>query len=212
MSWLPIAGAAAGALLGGLGGSNEHTRTTTTDLPDWLKSYIRGNVDAATPLRDSLASRPNPLIGASEDELFRVLTGAYLTPDSNPFLNDYAGAVADRVGASIDSRFSAAGRYGSGAHQETLARGIGESILPLYSGAYDSERARMHSAAMGAPGVVQGSVQAQFQPFTSYADLLPKLSGGVSNEPFYTNKAGSMLSGALAGASLGRMFGTPAKA
>jgi hypothetical protein len=201
-----LIGGALGAASSLLGGSKQAgTTTTTQDIPAWLKPYVMGNLDMAGGFRDDLAGAGTPLLGASQDELLKILSGAYLTPESNPALKGYGDAVADTIGSRVDSRFSAAGRYGSGAHADTLAKSIGEAILPLYSGAYENERSRMYGGSVAAPGVVQGGVQAEFQPFTSYASLFPNVRS--TEEPYFRNKTGELLSGALAGAGLGRMYG-----
>ena len=201
-----LIGGALGAASGLLGGSKQAgTTTTTQDIPAWLKPYVMGNLDMAGGFRDDLAGAGTPLLGASQDELLKILSGASLTPESNPALKGYGDALAGQVGAAVDSRFSSAGRYGSGAHQGALATGIGNVLSGLYSGAYGDERGRMTTAAMGAPGVVQGGVQAEFQPFASYASLFPNVR--TTEEPYYENQLGNILSGALAGGGLGYMYG-----
>jgi hypothetical protein len=199
-------GAGIGALGGLFGGSKKAGDITTTqDIPAWLKPYVTSNLGMAQGVRDETAGQGGPLLDASQQELMKILSGAYLTPGSNPFLKQYGDQMADTIGSRVDSRFNLAGRTGSFAHADELTKSIGNAILPLYSGAYGDERGRQYGAAMGAPGVVGGGVQAEFQPFASFNSLIPGLR--TSSEPYFENKLGGILSGASAGAGLGRIFG-----
>jgi hypothetical protein len=203
--WEQIAGAAVGALLAGKGSKQAGSTTVTNDLPEWLKKYAVGNLDMAGPLRDRLAGSGTDLLDASSNELLKTISGGYLSPASNPFLADYGRILTENIGSAVDSRFSGAGRYGSGAHQGVLGKGIGDALTQLYGGAYGAERGRMYGGALAAPGFMQGGVQAQFQPFVSFASLFPNAS--TQTQPYFQNPGANMLSGALLGAGLGNIFG-----
>jgi hypothetical protein len=211
MSWAPMAiGAGLGAFSSMFGGSKKAGDITTTqDIPAWLKPYVTSNLNMAQGVRDETAGQGGPLLDASQNELMKILSGAYLTPGSNPYLKQYGDQIADTIGSRVDSRFNLAGRTGSFAHGDELSKSIGNAILPLYSGAYDAERGRQYGSAIGAPGVVGGGVQAEFQPFASFSSLIPGLR--TESQPYYENKLGGILSGASAGAGLGRMFGDSAR-
>jgi hypothetical protein len=201
-----LIGAGIGALGGLFGGSKKAGDITTTqDIPAWLKPYVTSNLGMAQGVRDETVGEGVPLLDASQNEMMKILSGSYLTPGSNPYLKQYGDQIADTIGSRVDSRFNLAGRTGSFAHADELTKSIGNAILPLYSGAYDQERGRMYGSAMGAPGVVQGGVQAEFQPFASFNSLIPGLR--TSSEPYFENKLGGILSGAATGAGIGRMFG-----
>lgn len=66
-------------------------------------------------------------------------SGQYLTPDTNPYL----GGLVHDVTNQVNQQFSGAGRYGSGAHTNSLARGVGHVLGDHYS----QERARQLNAA-----------------------------------------------------------------
>ena len=201
-----VIGAGLGAATSLLGGSKQAGVTRTVqDLPDWLKPRVTRNLDLAEGYRDRLAGTGTPLLDSSRDEMLRILGGAYLRPESNPALKQYGDAIADTIGSRVDSRFALANRTGSFAHADALSRSIGESILPLYSGAYENERGRMYGSSVAAPGVVGEGVRAEFQPFVSYSSLFPNLT--VTEQPFYRNRLGEAASGALTGAGIARMFG-----
>lgn len=83
---LPLAGAA----LGGLSGASQAgTTTTVQDLPDWLKPYVTGNLDAA---KAYMAANPqdNSLLDPARAELNKTIAGDYL--NSNPANAFYSGA------------------------------------------------------------------------------------------------------------------------
>ena len=110
-------GAIIGALLGGsnAGGRPAGTTTTTQDLPAWQLPYFQGAMPgAARTMEDTIA-------------------GKYLDPASNPYLDLTYKHAAGLLGSGIDSRFSAAGRYGSGAHQGVLQEGFGNLATGLIS-------------------------------------------------------------------------------
>jgi hypothetical protein len=77
---------------------------------------------AAMAAQAARAQSGSPLMAASKAELGKTLGGAYL--NANPYLQSAIDAAArgvtrnyqDAVAPGIDSTFSLAGRYGSGAH------------------------------------------------------------------------------------------------
>ncbi len=101
---------------------------------------------------DQAGAGGNPLIPQASGELSKTMAGEYLG-DSNPYL----AGIADRIGGDVrrhtDSQFGMAGRAGSGAHAESLGRGISMGVGQMYGNAYESERGRMMGAAGMAPGM-----------------------------------------------------------
>ena len=101
---------------------------------------------------------------AGQQANLNTIQGKYL--NSNPYLNDvfktgttplvdqYRNAIAP----GLASQFSAAGRFGSGAHQQAigraesgLAQGLGNFASQLYGGNYENERGRQQQAIGRAP-------------------------------------------------------------
>lgn len=82
--------------------------------------------------------------GAGLDQLQSTASGANL--QGNPFLSQ----MLDRAGADtanlVNQQFSAAGRYGSGAHSGTLAKEIGNTRTAALMDNYNRERANQMSA------------------------------------------------------------------
>jgi len=108
----------------------------------------------------------SPLTQAAQTELTRTMQGAYLHPDSNPYLGGTIDAATrpitenfrDVVMPGIDSAFSSAGRYGSGAQtdayrdaSDTMARAVGEAGSRLAYQNYGDERNRQQQGMMWAP-------------------------------------------------------------
>ena len=118
-----------------------------------------------------------------------VLSGKYLDPSNNTALQSILDRTARDVTGNVNSQFSMAGRYGSGAHTDVLSRNLAEAEGSILADQYNRERAMMDQAASAAP-------QQQGQ---SLAQLLQ--AAGVSAElPFTgTNALASQLSALFSG-------------
>ena len=101
----------------------------------------------------SLFADPGGTFRAGESLLADTVGGAYLR--SNPYLDSVLEAAARDTADAVNSQFTAAGRYGSGAHSATLAREIGEMVSRARMGEYDLERGRQMSAASMIPAYRQ---------------------------------------------------------
>lgn len=210
---------ALGAGLGGLLGASDADSgpsgyTTSTNfkreaIPAWLLPYVQQAISGGNELFSGLREKPSPILGASEDEMMKTIRGDYLSPESNPYLAAIAKNVSDITGRSIDSRFSSAGRYGSGAYADTVSSAISKNLAELYGTNYAGERGRQFGAASTAPAFVSGSVDARFAPFVNFLKLIPNLrdTDQAITEPFFKNKGAGILGGAMAGSQLGKMFG-----
>jgi hypothetical protein len=82
-----------------------------------------------------------------------VLGGKYLT--GNPYLQGQIDTTANDVTDRVNSIFGAAGRTGSGAHTESLSRGLAEAENGLRYQDYSAERARQDSAVGQSIGLNQ---------------------------------------------------------
>lgn len=101
-------------------------------------------------------------INAAHDELRANLlpfaSGANLNPANNPYYQVVSNDIANRV----NSMFAGSGRDLSGAHLQTLSRGITEGVAPLY----EAERARqmgaisdLYNAGIGSTGILSNLSQ-----------------------------------------------------
>lgn len=206
----PLLGAGLGAAAGGIGGGSQPAGnvTSTQDVPAWLKPYVQGNLNAGGNVLNSLnPNSQNPLLPAAQAEAAKTINGDYLNPDSNPYFKQ---SVNDALGLA-QSNFTgmyggaAGGNLNNSGFQESLARGLGATATNAYAQNYSNERQRQATAAFGAPQMVAQSSEAAFSPLKSYAGLFPNVQS--TTQPYFNNPLGSIFSGALGGAALGRAFG-----
>lgn len=101
-------------------------------------------------------------VNQSYDELRANLApiaqGQFLDPASNPYYQTVTNDIANRV----NSMFAGAGRDLSGAHMQTLGRGIAEGVSPLYQ--FEAQRQAqaandLYNAGIGSTGVLSGLSQ-----------------------------------------------------
>lgn len=139
-----------------------------------------------------------------------VLSGKYLDPSNNTALQGVLDRTRRDVIGDVNSQFSMAGRYGSGAHTDILSRNLAEAESGILADQYNRERAAMDAAAGTVPQL-QGSTLAQLLqgsqvgaelPYTgtnSLANSLAALfSGGKTKGP---GMGAQLLSGAGQAAS-----------
>lgn len=204
-------GAGIGGLLGGMDADSGPAGYTTSNkkesIPAWLQNYVEQAVIRGNDLFSRLYNQPSPVLGVSEEEMLKTIRGDYLHPDSNPYLAAIAKNVSDITGRAVDSRFSAAGRYGSGAFADTAASAISKSLTDLYGTNYAAERGRQFGATSTAPAYASSVVGAQFAPFVDFLKLVPNIRNTDVTEPYFKNKSAGILGGAMAGSQLGKMFG-----
>ena len=104
---------------------------------------------------EARAQQGNPLVGQAQGEIGKTLSGEYLRPDVNPYLQGVVESTKAAVLPGIDSRFIQAGRSGSGLHGRAVGEGLGSALGNLYNTMYQSERDRMTNAVAAAPGLAQ---------------------------------------------------------
>jgi hypothetical protein len=100
----------------------------------------------------ALQGSPNNL--AAQGNNFGTLTGQYMSPDSNPWLKANVDTALDDVQTRVNSQFNN-NNFGSSAHQETLARNLGQTAAGLYGDNYQQERGRQMQASALAPSLAE---------------------------------------------------------
>jgi len=135
---------------------------------------------AALAAQTARAQGGSPLMAAGEAELAKTLGGGYL--GANPYLQAAIDAASrgvtrnyrDAIAPGIDSAFSLAGRYGSGAHmaahdaaEQNLAAQLGDLAGNLGYQGYAAERANM----LNALNVVPPYAQADYADIAQLADV-----------------------------------------
>jgi hypothetical protein len=147
-----------------------------SDVPQYFPeaTYVpfSGQTEAAMQLQEQRALAGSPLLGSSQQEIQNILSGQYLDPSTNPYLQQTYQRAAGDVTSSLASQFAKAGRYGSGAMTETMGRSLGDIASQIYGGAYQQERARQLQAAQLAPQLAQ----------QDYADISRLAQVGQSRE------------------------------
>lgn len=149
------------------------TSTTTQNIPDELKPLATAYTGKAIALGDQpynpyqgqrytgLNPTQNTGIGMVQN---RALSGSATTDNAenqlnqmisggatNPYLDATYAKAADQVTNSVNSNFSQAGRYGSGAQTDVLSRNLGDLATNIYGGAYENDRGRQMQAIGMAP-------------------------------------------------------------
>jgi hypothetical protein len=205
----PVAlGMGAGALLGGLGGSEQAgTVTTEEGLPDWLKAYAKPALDKYSTDLQNYQIDPYGVMPSAMKEFQNTISGMYLDPSTNKYLEDYFKLGAERIKGSLSPSFGHMQAFGQhSGYNESLSRGLGDFATGLYGGNYAKERDRQTQLTAAAPAFLGQSSQAAFQPYSQYLQTVGSL-GKKKDEPYFENQFGNILGGALAGGSLGRIWG-----
>ena len=116
-------------------------------------------------------------------------------------MNDALGLVKSQLGSAFQGS-----NYGNSAHQEWLTRQLSNTALPIYAQNYQNERTNQLNAANTAPAFSTGAVQAMGAPLQNYIGTVGQGYGSSTSQPYFNNQMGGILSGALAGSQLGRLF------
>jgi hypothetical protein len=88
----------------------------------------------------------SPTLGAANRSITSTLNGDYLSPNSNPYLQQNVGQAMDDVTGRINSQFNN-NNFGGSAHQETLTRNLGDVSSQMYGDNFARERGLQLSAA-----------------------------------------------------------------
>ena len=115
--------------------------------------------ETALTAAQARATAGSPLLQQSQAELLKQAQGQYLSPATNPYLQGLYNQMAGDVTAGVQSEFSKAGRYGSGANQAVLARELGNLANQVYAPQYAAERQNMQNVLFQAPQLAQADYQ-----------------------------------------------------
>ena len=146
----------------GQGGINPYTGQTVAGMSperDQALSMTADRAMAGTPFLDTM-----------NRQLEATMAGAYLSPESNPFLRSAYEQSARGVGETIreytqpktDAQAVMAGRYGSGMlndqrsrNEQNFGRTLNELATGIYAPAYEAERSRQLDAMRYAPAAAE---------------------------------------------------------
>ncbi len=141
------------------------SQTTTREIPAWAQPaaqdlLARGTTLSNTPYQTYDGQRiagmtdnqntglnmiqNRAMNGSAEQTAARqnytdTMNGAYLSPDSNPYLRNTVNQALGDVSGRVNSQFSGNG-YGTTAHQETLTRNLTQAANDAYGQNYANER------------------------------------------------------------------------
>ena len=107
--------------------------------------------ETALQLAKARATQGNPLLNKSQAYADNVMSGAFLNPSTNPYLNNLFSTMADKVKTNVNTNFAQGGRYGSGAHTGTMTEQLGDLATKVYADNYNRERGVMDAMASKAP-------------------------------------------------------------
>ena len=103
---------------------------------------------------ENRAMSGSPLVTGAQNQVQSTLNGDYLNA-GNPYFSQMADTVRANVQPSIDARFAASGRSGSGLANRALGQGLGDAIGGLAYQNYAAERQNQLGAAQAAPAMAQ---------------------------------------------------------
>jgi hypothetical protein len=98
------------------------------------------------------ATEGNKTMNAAEGWAQDTLAGKY---SGDPYQGQVFNNISSQVMPKVNSQFTGAGRYGSGAHAGTATRALTESFAPYASQMYQQGMDRMQAAAGMAPMFAQ---------------------------------------------------------
>ena len=228
---------------GGGGGGGQQTVNTQVQPPDYAMPFLefglnqaKSQYNSATPsyypastvvgfspetvtALDTMRSRaldPNSMTAQTQNVVMQNLMG------TNPLQSAAFAPVVNEV----QSQFSKAGRYGSGANQQALATALAPAALQAQQAAIAQAPQVQNldlSQLMGVGEAREGQAQAELQDNINrfnfeqninqqkLRDYMALVGGGTVGQntvqPVFRNQASSALGGALGGAQLGASAG-----
>ena len=128
-------------------------------------NYVANQSPFTAQAQQLIAQRaldPNSLIGQSQSMLGNTISGKYLSPDSNPYLQSSVQDALGLAGSAFAKQYGgAAGRnLDNSGYQEALARGLGATATNAYANAYNTERQNQLNATQLAPSMDYANLQA----------------------------------------------------
>lgn len=186
-------------------GSRNQTTTTTTAPPSYIEPYLQNAAGQAQNLYQQgnyVAPIENTAIQYGQN----VLSGNYLSPESNPYLKSTFDQAANAVTNQVQSNFGAAGRNARGPDAQGLATDkYSQLASQIYGGAYNQERQNQQAVLPYA-----GQLGGYTDPGKSLDQYISRLTGsagsygtGTSVQPMQTNYLGGLMGlGGLVGSFL----------
>lgn len=111
--------------------------------------------EQAMGLQWNRALQGSPVLNEARGLTYDTLRGDYLSPDTNPYLQQYFQQGLEQSLPSLNATFSNAGRTGAEAQSQGLADTYGALSRDIYGGAYENERQRQMQSQLFAPQLAE---------------------------------------------------------
>jgi hypothetical protein len=203
-----LLGAVGGGLLGASSGTGEAGKITVEEgIPDWLMPYVKPTLDKYSTEVQNYQTDPYGVMPAAMQEFKNTVSGMYLDPSTNKWLEEYYKLGAERIKGTLSPSFGHMQAFGShSGYNEALSRGLGDFATGLYGGNYAKERDRQTQMTAAAPNFLTQSSTSAFAPYQQYLSTVGSL-GKKKDQPYFEPSAfQNMLGGAMAGYGLGSIF------
>lgn len=134
-------------------GPKNVTSTTTSEPPDFLKSLlgnIAGSVGSSLSASDpntnpSADTTGSQLVPGAQGLVNDTISGNYLNPETNPYLDQTFNRAADLTRTRLSSEFAGSGRN-LGAAQPARSEELQTLASNIFGGNYQAERDRQLGA------------------------------------------------------------------
>lgn len=182
-------------------GPRNVTSTTTTEIPPFLQGPLSQATQAAEGQFGSLASltannrqiagvnelfnrgqQGSPLTDAAGSLTQSTLAGDFLSPDSNPYLQQTFDRAADLTRTRLDSEFAGSGRN-LGASRPARSEELQTLAADIFGGNFQRERDRQ-SGAVG---------QAQSLAGQDFADIQAMIDAGSFPIDQFINRLAALI-------------------
>jgi hypothetical protein len=206
--YAPLLGMAAGGLAGAAGGGGSAgTITVEEGIPDWLMPYVKPQLDAYSTQLQNYQTDPYGIMPAAANEFKNTISGMYLDPSTNKWLEEYYKLGAERVKGTVSPSFGHMQAFGShSGYNEALSRGLADMAVGLYGGAYNKERDRQAQMTSAAPSFLTQQSTAAFAPYNQYLSTVGSL-GKKKDQPYWEpSTMQNIMGGAMMGYGLGNIF------
>ena len=128
----------------GLGGPQQYPGSTVVPFSQQTEQAMAGVQNRALS--------GSPVNAAANQYMTDMLSGRYLSPDSNPWLEQTYNRAAQATRSQLDSQFAGAGRDIE-AQLPARADQLNNLATSIYGGAYDAERGRQNAMLPFAPQI-----------------------------------------------------------
>ena len=206
--YAPLLGMAAGGLAGAAGGGGQAgTITVEEGIPDWLMPYVKPTLDKYSTEVQNYQTDPYGVMPAAMQQFKDTVSGMYLDPSTNKWLEEYYKLGAERIKGTLSPSFGHMQAFGShSGYNEALSRGLGDFATGLYGGNYAKERDRQTQMTAAAPNFLTQSSTSAFAPYSQYLNAIGNL-GKKKDQPYWEpSMMQNILGGAMAGYGLGSIF------